>query len=127
MEYSDQLQAVNVMNDPSLVAYVDIEAMKKATGELASQLDDLSKKKVALLRLSVDGEQSLENVSCRVILQKVMGVMAPKYRACLRRSPSDASAADEELDLDFLRGRLKVLGGDLSKSVSQVLGLTSAQ
>ncbi len=128
IEYTDQLQAVNVMNDPSLVAFVDIEAIKKAAREMVAELNDLSKKKVALLRLAVNGEQSLGDVSSREILHKVIGVMGPAYRASIKKIAAGVPpAGGEELDLEYVKGRLKVLGGDLSKSVSQAFGLASLQ
>lgn len=125
LEYTDQVQAVNVMNDPSLMAFVNIEAIKKAAAELVAELSDLAKRKVALLKLSANGEQSLETVNCREILQKVMGVMGSRYRATVRKLVSGIPLENgEELDMDHLKGRVRVLGGDLSKSVSQALGLT---
>ena len=124
LEYGDQLQAVNVMNDPSLVAYVEIDAIKQAAEALAKELNELSKKKVALLRLTVDGEQGLNDVNCREVLQRVLGIMGAGYRDFVRTmasgGPGDKS---EDMDLDYIRGRLKVLGGDLSMLVSQTLGL----
>ena len=128
LEYSDQLQAVNVMNDPSLVAYVDINEIKKAVTALVTELNELSKKKVALLRLFADGEQALNDVSCRVVLQKVLGVMGPSYRDSIKKMGSGGSAEKgEEMDLEYIKGRLKVLGGDLSMSVSQALGLATSR
>jgi len=127
LEYSDQLQAVSVMNDPSLVAYVDINEIKRAATALVAELNELSKKKVALLRLTVDGEQTLNDVSCRAVLQKVLGIMGPSYRDSIRKMASGSSSEKgDDMDLGYVRGRLKVLGGDLPKSVSQALGLTSA-
>ena len=124
LEYSDQIQAVNVMNDPSLVAFVDIETIRKAAGDLVAELDELSKRKVAILRISVNGDQSLESVNSREILQKVMSVMGSKYRDVIKKVASGSpSAGGEDLDLDYLKGRLRLLGGDLSKSVSLGLGL----
>ncbi len=126
LEYSDQLQAVNVMNDPSLVAFVDIGSLKKAASELVAELTELSKKKVALLRLSIDGDQHLDELSCRPILQKVLGVMGPSYRAVVKKIAAGVPTEDgEEIDLEFVKSRLKMLGGDLSKSVSQTLGFPS--
>ncbi len=123
LEYSDRLQAVNVMNDPSLVAFVDIESLRRAASELVAELMELSKKKVALLRLSIDGDQSLDELSCRRILQKVLSVMGPSYRAAIKRMAAGVPTEDgEEIDLEFVKSRLKMLGGDLSKSVSQTLG-----
>ena len=128
LEYSDQLQAVSVMNDPSLVAYVDINEIKRASTALVTELNELSKKKVALLRLTVDGEQTLNDVSCRAVLQKVLGIMGPSYRDIIRKMASESPAEKgDDMDLDYVKGRLKVLGGDLSKSVSQALGLTPIQ
>ncbi len=126
LEYSDQVQAVNVMNDPSLVAFVDIETIKKAAGELVTELNDLAKRKVAILRLSVNGDQSLATVNCREILQKVMSVMGSRYRAVVRKISTGIPLEDgEELEIDYMKGRLKLLGGDLSKSISQGLGLAA--
>jgi len=120
------LQAVNVMNDPSLVAHVDIEAIKKAARDLVTELSELSKKKVALLRLTVNGEQPLGEVSSRAVLEKVIGVMGPTYRASIKRIATGSQ--NEEgggMDLEYIRGRVKILGGDLSKSISQSLGIAS--
>ena len=128
LEYSDQIQAVNVMNDPSLVAFVDIEAIKRASGELVKELNDLSKRKVALLRLSANGEQSLNELNCRELLQRVISVMGPSYKAVISRIGSGKPAANgDDLDLNYVKERLKVLEGDLSKSVSLALGLQGAQ
>ena len=126
LEYGDQLQAVNVMNDPSLVAYVEINSIKQAATALVTELSELSKKKVALLRLAVNGEQTLDDVSCREVLQRVLDTMGPSYRDFIRKmgtaTPGDKG---DDMDLDYIRGRLKALGGDLSLSVSQALGLAS--
>jgi hypothetical protein len=123
VEYTDQVHAVNVTNDPTLVAFIDIGTLKKAAGDLVAELSDLSKKKVALLRFSINGDQPLDELSCRQILQKVLGVMGPSYRTVIKRMTSGAPAADgDDLDLDFLRDRLKILGSELSKTVSQSLG-----
>jgi ElaB/YqjD/DUF883 family membrane-anchored ribosome-binding protein len=128
LEYGDQVQAVNVMNDPSLVAFVDIEAIKKAAGELVTELNELAKRKVALLRLSTNGEQSLESVNCREVLQRVMSVMGSRYRAVVRKVSTGVPLENgEDLEVDYLRGRLKLLGGDLSRSISQGLGLAPVQ
>jgi len=126
LEYDDQLQAVNVMNDPSLVAYVEISAIKQAASALVTELNELSKKKVALLRLTSDGGQGLDDVRSREVLQRVLGVMGTSYRDLIRKMASANSAQKgEDMDLDYIKGRLKVLGGDLSKSVSEALGLAN--
>lgn len=129
LEYNDQLQAVNVMNDPSLVAFVDIQAVRRAAGELVAELSDLAKKKVALLRLTTNGEQLLADPGCREVLAKVLVVMGPTYKAIVKRIAAGLPADDsgEELDLEFIKGRIKVLGGELSKTVSQGLGIPGPQ
>ena len=128
LEYSDQAQAVNVMNDPSLMAFVDLEAIRKAAAELVTELNDLAKRKVAILRLSANGEQSLENVNCREILQRVITVMGSRYRAVVSKLSAGVPLENGEgLELDYLKGRLRLLGGDLSRSISQGLGLALAQ
>ncbi len=125
LEYTDQVQSVNVMNDPSLVAYVDLEALKKAAGELVGELADLSKKKVALLRFSLNEEAALDDLNYREILQTVLTVMGPSYKALVKKIAEGTPARDtnDELTLKFIQERLKALGGELSKSVSQSLGL----
>jgi len=128
LEYGDQLQAVNVMNDPSLVAYVEINSIKQAATAVVTELNELSKKKVALLRLSVNGEQALADVSCREVLQKVLEVMGTSYRDLIKKmETSNPGEKSDDMDLDYIRERLKVLGGALSKSVSQDLGLGARQ
>ncbi|MDA4126218.1 MAG: hypothetical protein OK452_03300 [Thaumarchaeota archaeon] len=125
LEYSDHIQAVNVMNDPSLVAYVDLDAIKKAAAELVGELADLSKKKVALLRFSLNEEASLDDLNFREILQTVLTVMGPSYRALIKKITAGAPTPNSngDLTLDFIQERMKALGGELSKSVSQSLGL----
>jgi hypothetical protein len=129
LEYSDQIQTVNVMNDPSLVAYVDLEAMKKAAAEIVTELAELSKKKMALLRFSLNDEASLDNLNYREILQKVLDVMGPTYRELVKKIAVARPAANSngDLNLGFIQERLKALGGELSKSVSLSLGLTGIQ
>jgi len=128
LEYGDRIQAVNIMNDPSLVAFVDMEALKRATEELVSEMTHMSDRKVALLRLSFNGEKSLEDINCRELLQKVMGIMGPGYRALIKKTVTGVPLGDgEKLDVDFVQGRLKVLGDELSQSISQALGFTVTQ
>ncbi|HEV2138008.1 MAG TPA: hypothetical protein VGR53_04140 [Nitrososphaerales archaeon] len=125
LEYSDQVQSVNVMNDPSLVAYVDLEALKKAAAELVGELTDLSKRKVALLRFSLNEEAALDDINYREILQTVLTVMGPTYKESVKKIAAGTPAPNTngELTLQFIQERLKTLGGELSKSVAQSLGL----
>jgi hypothetical protein len=129
LEYSDQVQAVNVMNDPSLVAYVDLEAVKKAAAEIVTELAELSKRKVALLRFSLNEEAALDDLNYREILQTVLNVMGPSYKALVKKigAASPATNPNGELTLGFIQERLKALGGELSKTVSQSLGLPNSQ
>jgi hypothetical protein len=129
LEYSDQVHAVNVMNDPSLVAFVDVEAIKKAVEEVVYELMDLSMKKVALLRLSLNGEQPLDGIDCRGILSVVLRVMGPAYRDLVKKmAAGNATKEDgEELSLDFVKERLKLLELDMASSVSQSLGLPATR
>jgi multidrug efflux pump subunit AcrA (membrane-fusion protein) len=125
LEYNDKAQAVNVTNDPSLMAFADLESIKKAAGELVSELKELSRRKVALLRLTTNGEQSLDVLSCREILNKVLGIMTPAYKHLLKQIGTGlpGNGTGDELNLDFIKDRLKVLGADLSGAVSLSLGL----
>jgi hypothetical protein len=127
LEYSDPVQAVNVMNDPSLMAFVDIAALKKAAEELVTELTELSKRKVALLRLTVNEDRSLEDVNAGEILDKVLAVMGPSYKQLIKRLSSGLPAdnSGDELTLDFIKGRLKVLGAQLGADVSRALGLAA--
>ena len=129
LEYSDQAHAVNVMNDPSLVAFVDLEGIRKAAEEVVKELLDLSMKKVALLRLSLNGDQPLESVDCGGILSMVLRVMGPAYRDLLKNMTASGAAKenDEELTLDFVMERLKILELGMAGSVSQSLGLPAPQ
>lgn len=127
LEYGDQTQTVNVMNDPSLVTFVEIEALKRAAGDLVSELTDLSKKKVALHHLSIDGEQVLDDLGVHRVLQQVLDVMGPTYKVMLKRiaAGQPADETGEEVSLDFVRGRVRALGSDLSKSVAQSMGIAA--
>jgi hypothetical protein len=128
LEYSDQAQTVNVMNDPSLVAFVDLDALKKAATGLISELADLAKRKVALLSLSIDGEQTLDDLGIHKVLQQVLSIMGPTYRTLVKKiaSGQTANGPSDELSFEFLKSRIKILGGELSDSVAQSLGITIA-
>jgi hypothetical protein len=122
LEYSDQAEAVNVMNDPSLGAHVDLDSIRKATGELVTELSDLSKKKVTLLRLSLNGDEPLEDLDCQAVLQLVLKVMGPAYRSLVRKVSQGAPGAPHDVSMDLIQERLRVLG-DLSGSVTAAIGL----
>lgn len=126
IDYSDPILGVNVMNDPSLVAFVDVAAIKKAAGDIVSELGDLEQKKVALIRLGVNGENLLDSPSSRLVLEKVLEVMGPAYKAQVRKlaEGAGASGSGDELSLEFITGRLKTLGERLSGTVAQALGIT---
>ena len=126
LEYSDQAQAVNVMNDPSLVAFVELGSIKKAAAELVSELADLSKKRVAILQLSIDGEQTLGDLGVHQVLHRVLDVMGPAYKSLVNAMAAGqgADGGSGDVSVDFLRSRIKALGDELSKSVAQSLGLS---
>ena len=109
------------MTDPSLGVHVDLEAVKRAMGELASGLADLSSKKIALLRLSFGGEDVLQRLDCEEVLKLVLKVMGPAYQATVRKIANGTSDGEGDFTIDFIRERLKVLGG-ASTSVATALG-----
>lgn len=124
LEYSDQSEAVNVMNDPALIAHLDLERVRKAMEDIVAEMGDLSKKKVALLRLTLDGEEHLDDLDYYGILQLVLRVLGPSYRGVVAKlSATSKGSENDGLSLSFLNERLKLLGS-LSKGVSQALGLT---
>ena len=126
IDYSDKVLGVNVMNDQSLVAFVDTVAIRKAAADVASELSELAKKRVSLLRLSVDGEASVDGLRSRKVLDNVLEVMGPAYRSLVKAMMAETSTgrADDELTLEFLMARLKILGDELSAAVSRTLGIT---
>jgi hypothetical protein len=121
IEYTDQAQQVNVMTDPSLGSHLDLEAIKRAMGELGSGLTDLSSKKLALLRLSLGGEDVLSRLDCEEVLKVVLKVMGPVYQATIRKISNGTFDDLPDLTIDFIRERLKVLGGS-SSAVASALG-----
>ena len=125
LEYSDQAQAVNVMNDPSLVGYVDIQKLKNATDDLVNELADLSKRRVALLKLSINGEGALDDLAVHRVLRQVLDIMGPSYRSLVRDLSSGRAPgkSPDEISLEFLKTRVKLLGTELSSAVSQSLGI----
>lgn len=125
LEYSDRAEAVNVMNDPSLSAHVDLTSIRKATGALVEELNVLAQKKVALLKLSLDGEESLDELNYHAILELVLKVLGPSYRTVVKKLQTGSPATDTKdgLTLDLLRQRVKVLGA-LGSTVSASLGLS---
>jgi hypothetical protein len=129
LEYSDQTHSVNVMNDPSLAAFADVEGIRKAVEELVKELADLSVKKVALFRLSLNGDQPLGSIDCGGILSMVLQVMGPAYRDLIKKMAAGGAPKEggEELTPGLIMERLKILGLGMASSVSQSLGLPSTQ
>jgi hypothetical protein len=127
IEYSDHAHAVNVTNDPSLSSYIDLETLKKAMGELVKELTDLAQRKVALLRVSLNGEKSIEDIDCYGMLQMVLRVLGPTYKALVKKLGDGTFEAKNlsGLSLSLVQERLKVLG-ETSKPVSQALGIQPA-
>jgi hypothetical protein len=125
LEYSDQTMTVNVTKDPSLVSYVDLAAVKKAATDLAAGLNELSKNKVALIRLTVDGEEVLEQMNVRLVFQKVVDVMGPIYKGVVKSIPGSPppGSTGNGLSVEFIKSRLRLLGGDMSKALSDALGV----
>jgi hypothetical protein len=126
LEYGDRSVAVNVMNDPALSAHVDLQGIKKAVGDIVGEMNDLSKKKVALLKLTLDGEEPLNDMDYRRILQEVLKLLGPSYKTVVQKvsAPGQKGGGGDGLSLSFIQERLKVLG-ELSPTVSQALGLQS--
>lgn len=123
IEFDDQGHQVNVMNDPSLSAHVELDSVGKAMQELVKELSDLAGKKVTLLKLSLDGEEDLKTVDCYRVMELVLKILGPKYRAVLKETKDGpATVSEGELSLGFVRQRLKLLGG-LASPVGDALGI----
>jgi hypothetical protein len=127
LEYSDRAEAVNVMNDPTLTAHVDLPSIRKATEEVVAELHELAKKKVALLKLSLNGEESLEDLDYEKILDLVLRVLGPSYKAVVQKlfKAGPGSENSEGVSLTLIKERLKLLGPRASK-VSASLGIPIA-
>ena len=124
IEFNSESEKANVMNDPALAAHVDLKAVRKAMSDLISGLGDLGGKKVALLRLEVDGKESLGDPDYQKLIGVVFDVLGPRFREVLAKAPgSQSSAAGENVTLPFVRERLKVLGA-LSGPASKALGVS---
>jgi len=126
LEFTDGAESVNVMNDPALSAFVDPTGFRSATSLVASEMDELSKKKVALLKLTLDGDDPLSNLDYQRILESVLQVLGPSYREVVNRlvrtPPSAGPAANGAMTLTFIQERLKVLGG-LGPKIAVQLGV----
>ena len=123
IEYSDQGHQVNVMNDPSLSAHVEIDSVKKAMLDLVKGLSDLAGKKVTLLKLSLDGDENPRTVDCHGVMDRVLKVLGAKYRVVLKETKDGPPAgAEGEFNLGFVRQRLKLLG-ELANPVADALGI----
>ncbi len=124
LEYSDQSGAVNIMNDLSLVAHLDMPSLKSAMADIADEINEITDKKVTLLKLTIEDEDLLETLNCYKVLERVMSVLGPNYKSLLEHMPESQpiGAGSEELSVVFVRERLRVLG-DLAKPISQLLGI----
>lgn len=124
LEYSDQIQSVNVMNDASLGGSVDVKALKRGANDLASGLEELVGRKVSLAKLSLEGDDLLKGIDCYRLAQAVFKVLGPSYREIVQRlaeTPA-AQASNGGLDIKLIRERVKMLGA-LARPVSQSLGM----
>ena len=124
IEYNGQGHQINVMNDPSLSAHVQLDTIRNATQELVKELSELSTKKAALLKLSLDGDEEIKNVDCYKILELVLKVLGPRYRAVLKETKDGPVASEGEFNLGYVRKRLKLLG-ELGSPVADTLGIRS--
>jgi ElaB/YqjD/DUF883 family membrane-anchored ribosome-binding protein len=123
IEYSDQKHAVNVMSDPSLRAHVELDSIKKGMHELFKELTDLAGKKVTLLKLSLNGDEPLKTVNCYRVLELVLRVLGPRYSVVIKKMRSEPTpGVDGELNLGFVRQRLKLLG-ESANTVASSLGI----
>jgi hypothetical protein len=127
LEYADGAREVNVMNDQSLSAHVDIEEVRAAMKKVVDELSDLAKQKVTLLRISTNGEQNLKALDSYKILTVAMKVLGERYRDLVKTLPEGRKTGipNGDLSLTFIRDRLKVLG-DLGGQIGQQLGVQPA-
>jgi len=123
IEYSDQAHEVNVINDPSLSAYVELDSVKKAMKDLVKELSDLAGKKVTLLKFTYDGGENFKTVDCNEVLRLVLKVLGARYRATvqeMKEGPTPGPGGD--FSISFVRQRLKMLGG-LANPVADAIGI----
>lgn len=128
LEYSDEAEAVNVMNDPALSALVDLGDLRKAAAEIVTGMGELAKKKVALLRLTLNGEEPLDSLDYERILDLVLKVLGAPYRSVVTTLSKGAQAKDalDGLTVEFIQDRVRVLGKKAA-AVSQALGVPQSK
>ncbi len=124
IEYVDQARSVNVMNDASLSAHADLRAIQKAMGDLVKALSELSQKRVALTKLSFNGDGSLEDLNCEEMLKLVLKVMGSRYREVIAKI-SREHGTGEGLTVAYIRERARALG-DGATAVLQSLGMSAS-
>jgi len=124
LEYTDGAEAVNVMNDPSLGSYLDLTGFRSAAALITGELDEMSKKKVALLKLTIHGEDPLVVLDYQKVLETVLEVLGPSFRDVvnkLAKSPSPSGPVPNgTMTLGFIQERLKVLGSTGPKIAAQL-------
>ena len=130
LEYTDQTVTVNVVNDPALAAFADLAMVRKAMGELASGLEELGRKKVALMKFSLDGGGgALKDLDYGKVLLLILKTLAPAYLPVVENISSESKGKSESkgadaLGIAFIKEKLKLLG-DLSGPASKELGISS--
>jgi hypothetical protein len=124
LEYTDHRGSVNVMNDLSLAAHMDVDMLKSVLFELPGELEALTSNKVTLLKLSVGEEDILKTLNCYRVLESVISVLGPTYRTLLEHLPDSRpeGSSQDDLNLAFVKERLRTLG-EYSMPISEVLGI----
>ena len=120
IEYQDQSESVNVMNDPALSAHVDLPAVRKAMNDLVEGLKDVAGKKVALSRFSIGDKDSLGDIDYDGVLSSVLGTLGASYRDAMKK-PTKAGGGGADANLaEFVHERMKVLGAEAALVVKSL-------
>ncbi|MEM3186180.1 MAG: hypothetical protein QXQ39_05815 [Conexivisphaerales archaeon] len=102
LEYEDAKGKVVVTNEPALNKHLDLMTLKSILETIVSSIFDLEQKKMALIKLTMDDKDILDQLDCFSLFERVWKLFVPDHKT--------AGIILEELGTDTVRERLKLLG-----------------
>jgi hypothetical protein len=115
IEYSDDKGSVDVTGEAALNKHLDLSSMKRASGQLADAIVDLTKEKLQLGKLESGGDDVLASLECMGFMQRAVSIMAQS---------KESMDAIRNVDPDMAMERLGLLGPSGDK-ILEVLGLAA--
>lgn len=126
IEYSDQLQTVNVTSQPAMNSYINREGLSSLLSQIRVALLYLRDHKLRLSRLTLRDVDVISTMKVTDFFYTVLEILSPQLTvetAAVLASGDESSEQEQGLvSRNFITQRLSLLG-DRSETVSSLLGI----